>query len=152
MEGRVGIIGTGVSGLLACKYLVDKGFHPVVFEAEDDIGGQWRHTIESTKLQNTKESYRFSDFPWDSSVKEENPSSLQVLHYLNSYAQNFGLLSYIRFNSKVLHIDYVGEATEEIIMSWGLWGGTGKPFGSIGKWKLEVQDTKDLSTHVSIYI
>ncbi|XP_028790170.1 probable flavin-containing monooxygenase 1 [Neltuma alba] len=148
MERRVGIIGAGTSGLLACKYLVEKGFHPVVFEAEDGIGGLWRHTIESTKLQNSRESYRFSDFPWDSSVKEENPSSLQVLQYLDSYAQKFGILSHIRFNSKVIDIDYVGEVTEEITESWDLWGGTGKPFGSKGKWHLQVQDTESLSTEV----
>ncbi|KAI9117566.1 hypothetical protein K1719_011732 [Acacia pycnantha] len=148
MERRVGIIGAGTSGLLACKYLVEKGFQPVVFEAEDGVGGLWRHTIESTKLQNNRETYRFSDFPWDSSVKEENPSNLQVFQYLDSYAKNFGILSYIRFNSKVIDIDYVGEVTEEITQFWDLWGGTGKPFGSKGKWHLQVQDTETLSTEV----
>lgn len=144
----MGIIGAGISGLLACKYIAEKGFHPMVFEAEDSIGGLWRHTIESTKLQNSRESYRFSDFPWVSSVKQDYPSSLQVLQYLDSYAHKFGILSYIRFNSKVIDIDYVGEDTEEIVKSWDLWGGTGKPFGSKGKWHLQVQDTKSLSTQV----
>ncbi|KAK4257478.1 hypothetical protein QN277_007059 [Acacia crassicarpa] len=148
MERRVGIIGAGTSGLLACKYLVEKGFQPVVFEAEDGVGGLWRHTTESTKLQNSRETYKFSDFPWDSSVKEEHPSNFQVLQYLDSYAKKFGILSYIRFNSKVIDIDYVGEVTEEITQFWDLWGGTGKPFGSKGKWYLQVQDTKTLSTEV----
>ncbi|KAE9587619.1 putative flavin-containing monooxygenase [Lupinus albus] len=147
MERRVGIIGAGLSGLLACKYILEKGFNPIVFEAEDDIGGLWRHTIASTKLQSDKASWEFSDFPWPSSVTEENPDNVQVFNYLNSYAKHFGIIPCIKFNSKVLDIDYVGECNEEIT-SWDLWGGAGTPFGSKGKWHLTIQDTNDLSTRV----
>src|ERR1700756_2852012 len=38
---RVAIIGSGPGGLVAAKYLKDHGFAPVVFEQDDDIGGQW---------------------------------------------------------------------------------------------------------------
>ena len=150
MERRVAIIGAGISGLLACKYILEKGFHPIVFEVEDGVGGQWRHTIESTKLQNNKITFQFSDFPWHSSVKEENPSSQQVLDYLNSYAEHFSLIPYIRFNSKVVHIEYVGESSEQM-KSWELWGGNGRPFSSKGTWHIAVQDTKNFSTEVCVY-
>ncbi|KAL2327389.1 hypothetical protein Fmac_020816 [Flemingia macrophylla] len=147
MERKVAIIGAGTSGLVACKYLLEFGFNPIVFETDDGVGGLWRHTMESTKLQTNKQVYQFIDFPWPSSVKEDNPSHKQVLDYLTSYAQHFGLIPYIRFNSKVIDIDYVGESCEEM-EPWELWGGTGKPFCSKGIWNISVQDTKNLSIEV----
>ncbi|KAI4344220.1 hypothetical protein L6164_011471 [Bauhinia variegata] len=78
-------------------------------------------------------------------IAYEYPSNQQVMEYLKSYAEHFAIIPYIRFNSKVIDIDYVGESIEEM-KSWDLWGGTGKPFGSKGKWHIAVQDTKSLST------
>jgi dimethylaniline monooxygenase (N-oxide forming) len=151
MKKRVAIIGAGTSGLLACKYILEKGFNPIVFEAEESVGGLWKHTADSTKLQNAKETYQFSDFPWPSAVQDVYPRHTQVLNYLESYAQYFGIVPYIKFNSKVINIDYVGESYEEM-ESWDLWGGTGKPFGSRGKWHIIVQDTKCSSLEVVYHL
>ncbi|XP_065848849.1 probable flavin-containing monooxygenase 1 [Euphorbia lathyris] len=71
-----------------------------------------------------------------------NPTHSQVLDYLESYARHFGILSCISLNSRVIGIDYVGESFDEM-ESWDLWSGTGKPFGSKGKWHIKVQDTKN---------
>ncbi|XP_038698440.1 probable flavin-containing monooxygenase 1 [Tripterygium wilfordii] len=147
MEKPVVIIGAGISGLLACKYTLEKGFNPIVLEAEERIGGVWGCTIESTKLQNSKESFQFSDFPWPSSVTETFPGHSQVMEYLESYAKHFGILPCIRFNSRVIGINYTGESCEEI-QTWGLWGGTGKPFGSKGRWLISVQNTRTCTTEV----
>ncbi|GFY89816.1 hypothetical protein Acr_07g0000130 [Actinidia rufa] len=140
MARKVAIIGAGISGLLACKYTLSKGYHPVVFEAQSSIGGVWTETFETTKLQTPKPFYQFSDFPWPASVPEVFPDHHQVLEYVGSYARYFNLLQHIRFNSKVVSICYEGPSDEEMQV-WALWGGTGEPFSSKGKWNVTVQDT-----------
>lgn len=142
MERRVGIIGAGISGLLACKYAISVGLHPIVFEAQHHTGGLWNHTIHSTRLQNVKEFFQFSDFPWSSSVKDVFPTNTQVLEYVQSYAHHFQLLRYIKFDSRVISIDFIGES-EEDMENWELWGGAGKAFGSKGKWILRVLHAED---------
>ncbi|XVF68047.1 hypothetical protein PTKIN_Ptkin10aG0171700 [Pterospermum kingtungense] len=147
MERQVTIIGAGISGLLACKYTLSKGLRPIVFESQSSVGGVWTQTVETTKLQTPKPVYQFSDFHWPSSVTEDFPNQHQVLDYVQSYAQHFDLLKHIKFNTKVAGIEYEGPHDEEI-QSWGLWGGTGEPFSSKGKWKVIVDDLKTLSTEI----
>lgn len=147
MERQVAIIGAGISGLLACKYCLSKGFRPTVFEIRSSIGGVWTKTVETTKLQTSKLLYQFSDFPWPPSVTEEFPTQQEVFDYLQSYATHFDLLRHVRFNSKAIKISYEGPNDSEM-NAWAVWGGTGEPFSSKGKWNLTVQDTRSLSTEV----
>ncbi|KAH6819178.1 hypothetical protein C2S51_002781 [Perilla frutescens var. frutescens] len=148
MEKRVAIVGAGVSGLLACKYAAWRGFNPMVFEEQNEVGGLWNHTFESTTLQVPKEMYHFSDFPWPSSVEDVLPHNTQLLQYLQSYAHKFELLHFIKFNSKVMDVDYVGGESKQEMQSWDLWGGSGKAFGSKGKWILRVLQLQDHSIKV----
>ncbi|XP_062024486.1 probable flavin-containing monooxygenase 1 isoform X2 [Rosa rugosa] len=147
MEKRVAVVGAGISGLLACKYTLSKGFHPIVFESTSTIGGVWTKTVETTKLQTPKAFYQFSDFPWPSSVTEDHPNQNQVLEYVQSYARHFDLLKHIKVNTKVCGIEYEGLSEDEM-ESWSFWGGTGEPFNSEGKWKVIVEDKQSLSTEI----
>lgn len=145
MERKVGIIGGGISGLLACKYTLSKGFKPIVFESRGGIGGVWTKTLETTKLQTPKPLYQFSDFPWPASVTDDFPHQHQVYDYIESYARHFDLVRHIKFNTRVLGIEYEGPSEDEM-QCWSLWGGNGEPFSSYGKWKIQVQDTHRPST------
>ncbi|EEF52854.1 probable flavin-containing monooxygenase 1 [Ricinus communis] len=150
MKKKIGIIGAGISGLLACKYAMQKGFNPMVFEARNCIGGVWCQTIESTKLQTPKKFYHFSDFAWPSSVKEHFPDHNQVMEYLQAYAVHFNILKRIKFNSRVTCIDFVTPSNEDML-SWNLWGGTGTAISPIGKWDITVQDVRDACAPVEVY-
>ncbi|WMV13324.1 hypothetical protein MTR67_006709 [Solanum verrucosum] len=135
----IAIIGAGISGLLACKYCISKGFDPIVFESESSIGGVWTKTIESTKLQTPKPVYQFSDFPWPDSVTEMCPDHKTVLEYIESYATHFDLVRHIKFNSKVLSLSYEDDSSSSI-------NGAGEWNLCEGKWNVTVQDTPTLST------
>ncbi|OMO97599.1 Flavin monooxygenase FMO [Corchorus capsularis] len=149
-DKRIAIIGAGISGLLACKYALEKGFSPMVFEARSGIGGVWSQTLESTKLQTPKDFYQFSDFPWPRAVRESFPDHKQVLDYLQAYTAHFNILPWIKFNTKVTCIDYVTSSTEDML-SWDLWGGTGQPFSPSGKWNVTVKCDGSPSDSTQVY-
>jgi len=148
----VGIIGAGISGLLACRYTRAKGFNPVVFESQASVGGVWTKTIETTKLQTPKGLYQFSDFPWDSSVTEEFPDHHKVLHYIQAYADKFDLVRYIKFKSKVLNITFEGEELDGVEEVWAPWAGLEGSSSRQGKWKISVEDLIEHSTKVSMIL
>ncbi|KAG9131403.1 hypothetical protein Leryth_022186 [Lithospermum erythrorhizon] len=143
MERKVAIVGAGISGLLACKYTLSKGYIPIVFEAESSIGGVWSKTVSSTRLQTPKIIYQFSDFPWPDSVTSDFPTTQEVMDYFESYALHFDVMRHIKFSSKVLSLSYEG-ALEDEMQVWSLWGGTGEPFSNRGRWNLAVQNTQTL--------
>ncbi|CAL2279872.1 unnamed protein product [Prunus armeniaca] len=129
--------------------MVVGGFQPIVFESASTIGGVRTKTIETTKLQTPREAYRFSDFPRPSSVTEDFLNQHQVLDYIQLYAHHFDLLKHIKFNTKVCGIEYEGSSEDEM-QAWSLWGGSGEPFSSKGKWKVVVEDKQSLSTEWSL--
>ncbi|KAK7265478.1 hypothetical protein RJT34_33098 [Clitoria ternatea] len=106
-HSKICIIGAGVSGIAAAKQL--SHHNPIVFEATDSIGGVWSHcSYNSTKLQSNRRGYEFTDFHWPQRDNPEFPTHLQILSYLHSYAQHFDLIKNIRFNSKVVEINFIG--------------------------------------------
>ncbi|XP_020583434.1 LOW QUALITY PROTEIN: probable flavin-containing monooxygenase 1 [Phalaenopsis equestris] len=151
------LIGAGISGLTTCKYLLQRGFRPVVFEAQPSIGGLWRTTPASTRLQSLRWDYQFSDFPWPEKVTEVCPDNRQVMEteYIESYALQFDLIRHVRFGERVEGIEYVGVGEEEM-EAWDLWGGDGELFGGgrQGRWHVTVRREDDgaIEVHVMDFV
>jgi len=103
---RVAIIGSGPGGLVAARYLKHHGFEPVVFEQDDEIGGQWNvrspHSgVWPSMVTNTSRSLTcFSDLALEPKIPIF-PSNKEILAYLKRYARKFDILSQVRFNSRV---------------------------------------------------
>ena len=102
MKQKIAIVGAGLSGLVTAKTLLDYGHDVSVFEKEDEIGGVWSPSCRYPGLttQNTRDSYAFSDFRMPKQYPEF-PTGPQMLAYLKSYAQHFGLMPYIRLQHRI---------------------------------------------------
>jgi len=106
---KIAIIGAGCSGIAALKQLLESGITDITcFEQNDRVGGNWIFTSESshssvtetTHIISSKKLSEYSDFPMPA-YYPDYPSHSQVLAYFESYAEQFGLKKYIRFNTKV---------------------------------------------------
>nr|CAD1838047.1 unnamed protein product [Ananas comosus var. bracteatus] len=120
-ETRVAIVGGGISGLAAAKQLA--WLKPTVFEATESIGGVWRHcAYRTTRLQTPRPDYEFSDHPWADRADPTFPTSTEILDYLDGYADRFQLRDFIKLNSKVVEIRYLGSPEKDAFAAQ--WAGT----------------------------
>ncbi len=103
------VIGAGVSGLATVKQLLNRGVAFECFELGSDIGGNWRYDNDSGRspayaslhIDTSKERFAFSDLEM-SSEWPTYPHHTQVLEYLTSYAEIFGLREHVSFGHQVL--------------------------------------------------
>lgn len=87
---RIGIIGGGISGIVAAHTLKKCGHDTVVFEKTNDFGGVWTMGYPGVRLQNTGDQYRISDVPWPF-TPDQHPTSGQIREYLNQIIQSLQL-------------------------------------------------------------
>jgi dimethylaniline monooxygenase (N-oxide forming) len=124
-QRRVAIIGSGPGGLVAARYLKQHGFEPVIFEQDDEIGGQWNvrspHSgIWPSMVTNTSRSLTcFSDLAPEPGTPLF-PSNSQILDYLKRYARTFDILSQVRLNTRVELIERDPEGGGWVIGSNGI--------------------------------
>jgi dimethylaniline monooxygenase (N-oxide forming) len=110
---RVAVIGAGPSGLTAAKHLKEAGLVPTVFESAGSIGGIWRpqshKTWHSLKLNLSRHTCVFSDFPW-APTAPEFPCASAMGAYLGEYASYFGLEPCIKLNARVHQVRPTADA------------------------------------------
>lgn len=102
---RICVIGAGASGLVTAKTFVQEGYDVTVFEKQQGLGGVWEksRTYPELSTQSTRDTYCFSDFPMPASYPEW-PTAENVRNYLESYAQHFGVIEKIRFQTEVTNV------------------------------------------------
>ncbi len=100
---KIGIVGAGFAGLSSAKVLRQLGHDVVVWEKAPDVGGVWSHTrrYPGLRTQNDKGTYALSDMRMPADYPEW-PSGAQVQAYLQSYAEQFGLLPYVHLGTEVV--------------------------------------------------
>ena len=110
---RIAVIGAGVSGVAAAKCILDKGLDPVVFEQGTVLGGIWRYdealpdgggpAYRGLRTNTSKQTTAFSDFPFPAQLPDY-PPRVDMLRYLDDYADHFGVRPLIRFRTEVVRV------------------------------------------------
>ena len=102
----IAIIGAGPSGLATARWLKAKGMDAVIFEAGDDLGGQWNpngpHTATwpGMRTNTSRVMTAFSDMDHREGTAVY-PTREQMHAYLQDYAERFDLRGAIRFGCRV---------------------------------------------------
>ena len=96
------IVGAGFGGLAAAIELTRAGVSDItIFERGSDVGGVWRDNIYSGAACDVPSpiySFSYALKPDWSALFGTQP---EIQHYLSSVADDFGLISKIRFNTEV---------------------------------------------------
>ncbi|XP_061339323.1 indole-3-pyruvate monooxygenase YUCCA6-like [Gastrolobium bilobum] len=98
------IVGAGPSGLAAAACLKEKGVPSVILERSNCIASLWQlKTYDRLSLHLPKQfcELPFMGFPSDFPTY---PSKQQFIHYLETYAERFGIRP--RFNETVKHAEF----------------------------------------------
>ena len=124
---RVCVIGAGCSGITALKNLIQAGVTDVVcYEQNDQVGGNWVYSpkvshssvCETTHIISSKRLSEYMDYPMPKHYPDY-PSHQQVLAYFHAYAEEFGLLPYIQFNTGVANVEKTSDQKWNVTLKNG---------------------------------
>ena len=107
---QAAIVGAGPAGLAGARFLQAHGFEPVLFEAAEGLGGQWRcdgalsGVWPDMHVNTSRVVTRFSDLDFPPNAPMF-PHNREVLAYLERYARMFGLQDKIRVSTPVHRIE-----------------------------------------------
>ena len=104
-DKRVAVIGAGPSGLAAARYLRAHGFVPVIYDRGERLGDQWRvgpnpGGSASGNGRSSRITRCFSELDYPAEI-DSIPQRVDVVAYLETYAEKFGLFECLRLNTEV---------------------------------------------------
>ncbi|BDA66665.1 hypothetical protein CAL7716_008310 [Calothrix sp. PCC 7716] len=107
---KVCVIGAGISGLAAAKTFIEEGYEVQVYEKQGAIGGVWEKSrrYPGVTTQTPGRIYTYPDYPLPASYPEW-PTGEQVNAYLESYANHFGVVQQIQFNTEVIALNAIDD-------------------------------------------
>jgi hypothetical protein len=114
-EVRHCIVGAGPSGLSTLRSMLSLGLNVDVFERHDSLGGIWDRRnpgtpmYESAHFISSRDLSGFTGYPMPPHYPDY-PRNDQVLAYLRSFADEFGLTEHIRFSTSVTSATWDGSA------------------------------------------
>ena len=99
------VIGAGPGGLACTKELLEQGLREIVcLEQARDVGGVFANTYDSLVLTSSATISMFSDFWLGDGNQHKFWTKKEAVDYWKKYAEHFGVLDHIRFNSKVVAV------------------------------------------------
>lgn len=109
---KVCVIGAGVAGICAMKELDSAGVPFEAFDERAGPGGIWRYqeapgrtcAWASLHMNSPRGTYEFRDFPMPSHYPDF-PSRQQVLDYLDSAIEHYGVRAALRLNRRVERVE-----------------------------------------------
>nr|AQU14200.1 FAD-binding domain protein [Hormoscilla spongeliae GUM034]AQU14208.1 FAD-binding domain protein [Hormoscilla spongeliae SP4] len=114
------VIGAGPGGLVCTKELIEQGLHEVVcLEQAKDVGGVFANAYDSLVLTSSATISMFSDFWIGDGNQHEFWTKDEAVDYWKRYAEHFGVLERIRFNSKVVAVVEQGREGWQIQLESG---------------------------------
>ncbi len=112
MNNKTCIIGAGSSGMVAVKALLDANVPFDCFEESNCVGGLWvfgnkngrSAAYRSLSINTSRQRMQYADFPMPASYPDY-PGHAQIAEYFQAYAEHFGLLPHIRFETRVERVE-----------------------------------------------
>ncbi|WP_246491982.1 flavin-containing monooxygenase [Actinomadura alba] len=99
---RVAVVGAGPAGIVAAKVLLESGFEVTVFDKYRRVGGIWSPggCYDGLANQASLRLFEFADLP----NRLHYASAIETQHYLEEYAENFGVLKRLRPGTEVVAV------------------------------------------------
>jgi hypothetical protein len=106
---RYCIIGAGYAGLGVAKAFRDAGIEYDHVEKNAYIGGNWADGVyDSTHIISSRDTTAYEELPMPSHYPDF-PSKAQMLDYLESYCDRFGLRDRIEFETEVRNVEPIDD-------------------------------------------